>query len=214
MTAKQYADAIREYTAAIEVSPPAGANLHIYYANRSAAKMGSKDYEGAAADARRSISLDPSFGKAYSRLGTALQQLGKFTEAVAAYEKALQLDPGNTVAKENLALCQTKLPRSSASSTATAPASSRAPMPGANPFAGALCVLHAERFQRCSYAQQCRDGRIRRAAKQSYAIGRDEQSCFLSNGSKFDVQSADDAKHDADDGQYGDGCPWQRWRRF
>ena len=39
---------------------------------------------------------------AYNRLGKALMELGKYAEAKEAYDKALQLDQYNTIAKKNL----------------------------------------------------------------------------------------------------------------
>lgn len=45
----------------------------------------------------------------YSRKGAALTYLGRLTEAVAAYEKGLQLDPNNQQLKDGLAECRAKV---------------------------------------------------------------------------------------------------------
>lgn len=41
------------------------------------------------------MSINPSWSKGYSRKGSALAYLGEHEEAIAAYEKGLQLEPGN-----------------------------------------------------------------------------------------------------------------------
>lgn len=50
-------------------------------------------HDNAVSDAREAISVNPSFSKAYSRLGHALFSTGQYAEAVEAYEKGLELDP-------------------------------------------------------------------------------------------------------------------------
>jgi tetratricopeptide (TPR) repeat protein len=41
------------------------------------------------------VSLNPSWSKGYSRKGSALAYLGQYEEAIAAYQKGLELDPNN-----------------------------------------------------------------------------------------------------------------------
>ncbi len=53
----------------------------------------------------------PGDVEAYNRLGKALTELGKFAQAKKAYRKALELAPGNSIAKKNIARLST-LPES------------------------------------------------------------------------------------------------------
>jgi small glutamine-rich tetratricopeptide repeat-containing protein alpha len=65
MTAKRYDQAIDAYTRAIGKD---GSNA-VFYSNRAAAHISLGDYPSAASDAEKAIELDPSFVRAYSRLG-------------------------------------------------------------------------------------------------------------------------------------------------
>ena len=52
---------------------------------------------------RAIIEAFPTDGDAYNRLGRALMELGRYQEAREAYEKGLELDPRNKIARKNLA---------------------------------------------------------------------------------------------------------------
>jgi tetratricopeptide (TPR) repeat protein len=60
-------------------------------------------WEEAEAVNREIIEKFPSDVEAYNRLGRALTELGNLDGAKEAYTKALELSPGNTIAKKNLA---------------------------------------------------------------------------------------------------------------
>jgi small glutamine-rich tetratricopeptide repeat-containing protein alpha len=60
------------------------------------------DHSKAIDDAKKASEIDPTFAKAYSRLGHALFSSGKHAEAVSAYEKGVELDP--TVSESFLSL--------------------------------------------------------------------------------------------------------------
>ena len=47
------------------------------------------------------MALEPNNAEALNNLGIALEQQGAFTEARAAYEKALKLKPGNIYIQQN-----------------------------------------------------------------------------------------------------------------
>ena len=102
--------AIESYSAAIEAAGPGGANLSIYFSNRAAARMQTspRDVDGAIADAQQSVKADPSFAKGYNRLGSALEAAGRRSEAAAAFERCLDADPDNAVAREELARLRAK----------------------------------------------------------------------------------------------------------
>lgn len=68
---------------------------HVLYSNRSAAHAKAENYAAALEDANQTVSLNPTWSKGYSRKGSALAYLGKFDEALAAYEKGLELEPAN-----------------------------------------------------------------------------------------------------------------------
>jgi len=59
-------------------------------------------WEEAAAMNRAIISVFPSDVDAYNRLGKAHMEMGECEDARRAYEKALELEPGNSIARKNL----------------------------------------------------------------------------------------------------------------
>jgi tetratricopeptide (TPR) repeat protein len=52
-----------------------------------------KALENAAADFQRAVKADPNLYQAYSELGFCLRKLGKYDESLAAYDKALAIEP-------------------------------------------------------------------------------------------------------------------------
>lgn len=106
MQKKLYSDAIELYDCAIALCE----NNAVYYCNRAAAYTQAHKYSEAVGDCLKSIEIDPSYSKAYSRLGTAYFVQGNYTDAInKGFEKALQLDPGNEVVKENIRMAEQKL---------------------------------------------------------------------------------------------------------
>jgi hypothetical protein len=59
-------------------------------------------WDEAIATNRQIIAAFPNEPDAYNRLGKALGEVGKIKQAREAYQKALELDPGNSIAKKNL----------------------------------------------------------------------------------------------------------------
>jgi tetratricopeptide (TPR) repeat protein len=68
MSGKSYDQAIESYTRAIALD----ASNPVYYSNRAAAYASKGDHSSAVLDAEQAIEVDPSFVKAYSRLGRVL----------------------------------------------------------------------------------------------------------------------------------------------
>lgn len=66
------------------------------------------DHQNAIKDSLKAAEVDPKYSKAYSRLGHAYFSVGKYKEAVAAYEKGLELEPDNQTMKSSLATARTK----------------------------------------------------------------------------------------------------------
>jgi len=60
------------------------------------------DFEGASEQFRAALQEQPNDANAEANLGSALAELGKFAEAKSHFERALQIDPHHSLAKENL----------------------------------------------------------------------------------------------------------------
>jgi Flp pilus assembly protein TadD len=50
---------------------------------------------------KRAVEVDPTYAAAYNNLAIAYEHNGRFDEARAAYEKALELEPNNVLIKQN-----------------------------------------------------------------------------------------------------------------
>jgi stress-induced-phosphoprotein 1 len=57
-------------------------------------------------DADKCIAIKSDWDKGHQRRGMALQQLGRFDEALLAYQQGLTLNPGNAQIKQNLEQCE------------------------------------------------------------------------------------------------------------
>ncbi|KAF5296494.1 hypothetical protein FQR65_LT01483 [Abscondita terminalis] len=82
-----YKEAVEQYSKAIELN----ADNAIYYYCECA------------------VRLDPTYGKAYGRLGIAYSNLNMFQKARDSYVKALELDPTNSMYEENLKLAEARI---------------------------------------------------------------------------------------------------------
>ncbi|EDO18416.1 hypothetical protein Kpol_1032p8 [Vanderwaltozyma polyspora DSM 70294] len=88
MSLKNYKSAIDKYSKAIEIYP----SNPFYYSNRAAAYQMIEDFTNAVLDANTAIKLDPTYSKAYSRLGAAKLAEGNNEDAVHAFKKVLELE--------------------------------------------------------------------------------------------------------------------------
>lgn len=97
--AGDHQQAIKHFSTAIQLETPKneGKQLHILYSNRSAAALSLGLAHEALADAKKCTELEQTFAKGWSRVGAALYRLGRYPEAMAAYEAGLQQSPGNAV---------------------------------------------------------------------------------------------------------------------
>ncbi len=50
---------------------------------------------------KRAVEIDPTYAAAYNNLAIAYEHDGKFEDARKAYEKAIELEPGNALIKQN-----------------------------------------------------------------------------------------------------------------
>ncbi|KAL7747249.1 Hsp90 cochaperone [Sorochytrium milnesiophthora] len=93
-----FTEAVELFSKAIE----GDASNHVLYSNRSAAYASLKDFDHALADARKTVELNPTWGKGYSRLGAAQHGLGDLEAAKKAYQDGLQHDAANAQLKKGL----------------------------------------------------------------------------------------------------------------
>jgi len=108
MSAKKYDEAIDSYTKAIELDP----STPVFYSNRAAAYSSKGDnlsHMSAIADAEKAIEVDPSFIKAYHRLGHAHYCLNDYASAAAAFKKGLAVEPTNTSLSSALANAEARI---------------------------------------------------------------------------------------------------------
>uniref|UniRef100_A0A8C2ZNH5 Small glutamine-rich tetratricopeptide repeat-containing protein beta n=1 Tax=Cyclopterus lumpus TaxID=8103 RepID=A0A8C2ZNH5_CYCLU len=104
MKEENYRCAVECYTKAIELD----LRNAVYYCNRAAAHSKLGNYTEATGDCDRAIGIDPSYSKAYGRLGLALTATNKYPEAITYFKKALVLDPDNDTYKSNLKIAEQK----------------------------------------------------------------------------------------------------------
>lgn len=119
----EYEEAYRYFTEAIEKNPKNA----IYYANRAAVLMSMKRMTDAAYDCKTAVDIDPTYAKAWGRLGKASFHLSTWDESIRAYEKALECLPKDNLSDADRALraeyaqgiLQVKTKRGKIKSTAT-----------------------------------------------------------------------------------------------
>mmetsp|Transcript_53835 Transcript_53835/g.122722 ORF Transcript_53835/g.122722 Transcript_53835/m.122722 type:complete len:565 (+) Transcript_53835:67-1761(+) len=93
LTEKDFPEAIRLYSKAIELDP----SNHVYFSNRSAAHLSAGDAPAALADGEQCVGAKIDWPKGHNRKGAALHRLGRLEEAAAAYMAGLEVcpeDPG------------------------------------------------------------------------------------------------------------------------
>lgn len=105
--AEKLDEALVKYTKAIELD---GKNP-VFYCNRAAVYSKLNNHQQAIKDCHTALSIDPTYCKAYSRLGLAYSSLNRFKEAKDCYLKALELDPENESLKNNLMIAEDSLSR-------------------------------------------------------------------------------------------------------
>lgn len=105
MKAEKFQEALDCYTKAIDLDP----NNPVYYCNRAAAHSRLNDHQATIEDCKTALKIEPSYSKAYGRLGLAYSSLNMYHDAKLSYEKALELEPGNQTYINNLELNEEKL---------------------------------------------------------------------------------------------------------
>lgn len=97
--AKDYAAAVEFFSKAIDASAEPN---HVLFSNRSAAYASLKKFNDALSDAQKTVEINPTWAKGHSRVAAAYFGLNDLDGAETAYNKALELDPANKMAKEGL----------------------------------------------------------------------------------------------------------------
>jgi len=96
---KEYKEAYEDVTTAINIDP----KNSIPYVNRCVINLyGRKDYDHALEDCNAAIRLSDKSSMAYNHRGFAYEMKKNREAAVADYSKALEIDPNNQVARDNL----------------------------------------------------------------------------------------------------------------
>lgn len=85
-----------------QFQPEDGAKLKRRWVEQAVSLAMQNRWEEAAAINRRILEQFPNDVDAYNRLGRALMELGRYSEAREAYGKSVERDPHNTIAKKNL----------------------------------------------------------------------------------------------------------------
>ncbi|KAK2608522.1 Small glutamine-rich tetratricopeptide repeat-containing protein 2 [Conoideocrella luteorostrata] len=88
MAQKDYATAIDLYTQALKLHP----SNAVFLSNRAAAHSAAKDHASARIDAEAAVAVDPSYTKAWSRLGLARFAIGDAKGAMEAYSKGIEYE--------------------------------------------------------------------------------------------------------------------------
>lgn len=88
MAQKDYASAIDLYTQALALHP----GNAVFLSNRAAAHSAARDHESAKADAEAAVAVDPTYTKAWSRLGLARFALGDARGSMEAYQKGIEYE--------------------------------------------------------------------------------------------------------------------------
>ena len=96
--AGRYAEAAKHFTLAINLDK---AN-HILYSNRSGAFAAMGDGTRALSDADACVKKAPNWAKGYSRRGAAYVVLGRYKDAIEAYNAGLAIEPGNAGLQKGL----------------------------------------------------------------------------------------------------------------
>ncbi|KAK3984738.1 small glutamine-rich tetratricopeptide repeat-containing protein 2 [Cladorrhinum sp. PSN332] len=88
MASKDYPTAIDYYTQALALNP----GNAIFLSNRAAAYSAARDHESAKADAEAAVAIEPTYTKAWSRLGLAKFALGDAKGSMEAYQKGIEYE--------------------------------------------------------------------------------------------------------------------------
>ncbi|KAG6011861.1 hypothetical protein E4U43_008070 [Claviceps pusilla] len=132
MAQKDYPTAIDFYTQALKMHP----SNAVFLSNRAAAHSAAKDHASARVDAEAAVAVDPSYTKAWSRLGLARFALGDAKGAMDAYGKGIEYEGngGSEAMKKGFETAKRRVEEMQAADDVSLPRSS----PGAGAGAGGM----------------------------------------------------------------------------
>eukprot|EP00002_Diphylleia_rotans_P039587 TRINITY_DN9208_c0_g1_i6.p1 TRINITY_DN9208_c0_g1~~TRINITY_DN9208_c0_g1_i6.p1 ORF type:complete len:556 (+),score=135.61 TRINITY_DN9208_c0_g1_i6:61-1728(+) len=114
----KYEEAVQSYSRSILLDP----SSHVAYSNRAMAYLKLDKFQLAYEDCNRSISIDPKFVKSYTRRATALRGMNRLEDALAEFEFALTLEPGNASTKAEISKTKDMMKTAAAAAAAKKPA--------------------------------------------------------------------------------------------
>lgn len=119
MGRESFAEALEEYNQAIELD----GNNAAYFCNRAATFIKLEQYDEARRDCQIAAQLDPSYARAYGRMGHTYSCQNKTVDAILCFKKALELEPENESYITNFQALQTVMQNDLPSVMAQAPSS-------------------------------------------------------------------------------------------
>ena len=111
-SATEWQTAIREAFKAYLTSKPRDPWAYYHYGNMlyiEAQAESTQDYQGAKANLKTALSLNPDFAEAHLQMGTIEQAEGRLTESVQSLEKAIRANPSLAAAHYRLGLVYQRL---------------------------------------------------------------------------------------------------------
>jgi tetratricopeptide (TPR) repeat protein len=85
----KWLDAIKCYSESLKRHP----GQYKVYSNRAACEMKMAHWQGALEDLQACLNIEPTFVKAYIRLGKVYHVLKRYDKAMESYDKGLLMDP-------------------------------------------------------------------------------------------------------------------------
>ncbi|KAK4191936.1 small glutamine-rich tetratricopeptide repeat-containing protein 2 [Podospora australis] len=133
MAQKDYSTAIDLYTQALALHP----GNAIFLSNRAAAYSAARDHESAKADAEAAVAIEPTYTKAWSRLGLARFALGDAKGSMEAYKKGIEYEGngGSDAMKKGFETAKRRVEELAASEETSTPTTERS-APGAGAGGG------------------------------------------------------------------------------
>ena len=101
----RYLEAIDCFTQALALDP----SNETLLSNRAGSYAAAGRFNASLSDAEKVIGINPGWAKGHSRHGAALYGLGRLSDSLAAYEKALSLEPANGQVVQAISDIKTKL---------------------------------------------------------------------------------------------------------
>lgn len=138
ISTKDYDDAVAHYEKALSLSSN-GPKSHIYHANLAAALTHLKKYDQVVQHCEDAVSLNPSYAKAFSRMGHGHYCLNDYDAAIQSYRRGLEVDPSNTACLEGVEVAETAQTQEAEASTRAMP--NTAGMPSGMPDLSGLTAM-------------------------------------------------------------------------